>query len=392
MNSGDARAMWLDPNACRVADLESILETGRNWLRPPCAADMRVGIPVYDCRALRPRLADPALRAQLLTEWHHVLADGAGVLLLDGACSHADIVERVTTEFFAMIDDERAAGGSGGDHFAKAGANNRVWNALQKLALRNPAAFSAYYGNPFLALPALAWLGPGYQVTSQVNCVNPGGAAQTPHRDYHLGFCTPAQAAAYPLAVHHMSPRLTLQGAVAHVDMPVESGPTLLLPHSQKYPAGYLIAGREDFDRCFDAHHVQPPLRQGDAMFFNPAMLHAAGSNKSTSTRRIANLLQISSAFGRAMESVDRVAMSLAIYPALLEGVAAGTFDVEHVHNTIAACAEGYAFPTNLDRDPPVGGLAPESQQTLMGRALKERWAVARFADGIAGRAAQQRA
>ena len=33
-----------------------------------------------------------------------------------------------------------------------------------------------------------AWLGPGYQVTSQINVVNPGGTAQTAHRDYHLGF------------------------------------------------------------------------------------------------------------------------------------------------------------------------------------------------------------
>ena len=31
-----------------------------------------------------------------------------------------------------------------------------------------------------------------------------------------------------------LSPLLTLQGAVAHVDMPLESGPTLYLPHSRR--------------------------------------------------------------------------------------------------------------------------------------------------------------
>ena len=36
--------------------------------------------------------------------------------------------------------------------------------------------------------------------------------------------------AAYPAHLHRMSPVLTLQGAVAHCDMPVESGPTMLLP------------------------------------------------------------------------------------------------------------------------------------------------------------------
>ena len=36
--------------------------------------------------------------------------------------------------------------------------------------------------------------------------------------------------------------------------------------------------------------------------------------------------------------------------------------------------AEGYSFPTNLDRDPPKGGLAPKTQQDLMRQALKENW------------------
>ena len=53
---------------------------------------------------------------------------------------------------------------------------------------------------------------------------------------------------------------LTLQGAVAHSDMPLESGPTLYLPHSQKYQPGYLAANRPGFADYFVAHHVQLPL------------------------------------------------------------------------------------------------------------------------------------
>ena len=36
----------------------------------------------------------------------------------------------------------------------------------------------------------------------------------------------------------------------------------------------------------------------------------------------------------------------------------------------IAASAEGYAFPTNLDRDPPLKGLAPQSQADFVWQAL----------------------
>ena len=41
----------------------------------------------------------------------------------------------------------------------------------------------------------------------------------------------------YPTHVHLLSPVLTLQGAVAHSDMPVESGPTMYLPYSHQYDA-----------------------------------------------------------------------------------------------------------------------------------------------------------
>ncbi|MGV7636865.1 phytanoyl-CoA dioxygenase family protein, partial [Mycobacterium kansasii] len=91
-----------------------------------------------------------------------------------------------------------------------------------------------------------------------------------------------------------------LQGAVAQVDMPVSSGPTLYLPYSQRYEPGYVAFTRPECRDYFEANHVQLPLRAGDAVFFNPALFHAAGSNRSAGIRRMANLLQISSAFGRA--------------------------------------------------------------------------------------------
>ena len=143
-------------------------------------------------------------------------------------------------------------------------------------------------------------------MTSQVNCVNPGGAAQSAHRDYHLGFQSPEVIEQYPVQVHRISPVLTLQGAVAHCDMPLESGPTLYLPYSQAYLHGYLATGLPEFKAYFAEHHVQLALEKGDAAFFNPALFHGAGNNRSTNIRRMANLLQVSSGYGRAMESVDR--------------------------------------------------------------------------------------
>jgi ectoine hydroxylase-related dioxygenase (phytanoyl-CoA dioxygenase family) len=378
----DPQTVWLDPGHCKVEDLAAI--SGQPTLASDCPSATRIerGIPIYTCAEIRAQLTQQEQRRALMAEWVVVLSRGPGVLALGGAFDDVPLIDATTAQFRNMIDLERATG-AGGDHFAKPGANDRVWNALEKLCERAPELFAAYYANDMLALVCEAWLGPSYQVTSQINCVNPGGEAQIAHRDYHLGFMSAQQAEVFPAHVHRLSPVLTLQGAVAHVDMPLESGPTLYLPHSHKYLPGYLVAGQAQFQAYFEAHCVQLPLRKGDAVFFNPALMHAAGTNRSKDVRRLANLLQISSAFGRAMETVDRTRMSRRLYPVLKQKVAAGAMSLDQARRAVTACAEGYAFPTNLDRDPPLGGLAPESQQGLMIRALSEEWPVERFEDAL---------
>ena len=125
-------------------------------------------------------------------------------------------------------------------------------------------------------------------------------------------------------------------------------------------------------------------------MFFNPALFHGAGTNRSTDVKRMANLLQVSSAFGRAMETVDRERVAAAVYPTLRARRAAGTSDKD-LRNVVAAAAEGYAFPTNLDRDQPVGGLAPETQAQLVWRALENDWDEATFTAELAAQTERRR-
>ncbi len=358
---------WFTAADCRLEEFRALVETETDPAGYPHAAAVEQNVLIYPAGLPHTR--------EVRDELARALADGPGIVVFRGAFA-AGVVDRATAVFAALIAEQKAAGVAGGDHFAKPGANERVWGALDKFAVRDPEAFAAYYDNDTLALICTAWLGTGYQVTSQVNVVNPGGAAQVAHRDYHLGFMSREQAERYPAHVHLLSPVLTLQGAVAHVDMPVATGPTLYLPHSQKYPPGYLAFHRSEFTAYFAEHFVQLPLAKGDAAFFNPALFHGAGTNRSADVRRMANLLQVSSAFGRAMETVDRTAMCAALYPVLRSFAG----DTAHV---IAASAEGYAFPTNLDRDQPIGGLAPQTQADLVRQALAEGWDEAAFREAL---------
>jgi ectoine hydroxylase-related dioxygenase (phytanoyl-CoA dioxygenase family) len=356
---------WIDESDCRLDDFRAQVLRDTDLDDYPLAGDVRSNVLVYS--------ADTVLRADrraLQSELIRALADGPGVVVFAAAFT-TEIVDRASEAFFDIIAAQHAAGTAAGDHFGKPGANDRIWNAAQKLALHAPQVFAEYYANDAVALVCQSWLGPRYQVTSQVNVVNPGGTQQVPHRDYHLGFVPVDHLAEYPAHLHRASPVLTLQGAVAHCDMPVESGPTMLLPYSQRFAGGYIAFNRPEFVDFFAEHHVQLALRKGDAVFFNPALYHGAGSNISANIRRIANLLQISSPFGRAMEALDRTAMVRAVYPSLRTMKAAGRPPHELV-NAVVATAEGYAFPTNLDSDQPIGSLAPPSQVDTVLAALAD--------------------
>ncbi|MGP6086861.1 phytanoyl-CoA dioxygenase family protein [Antarctobacter jejuensis] len=374
---------YFDMTACDLAEFAQLTSQTLAVSDLRFAASVEKNVPVYDIPALQPVLNDTAQRQELLAEWGHVLGKSSGVLALKSAYSDTAPIDAATEIFDRIIDREQAAGKGAGDHFAKAGANARIWNALQKHCIEDPQAFALYYGNTALAAVCEAWLGPYYQMTAQVNLVRPGGQAQTAHRDYHLGFQTAEVAARFPAHVHDLSAVMTLQGAVAHCDMPIESGPTKLLPFSQLFRPGYMAYRRDDFREYFEEHCIQLPLQKGDAVFFNPALFHGAGENRSKDIQRMANLLQISSAFGRAMETIDRTAMCRVLYPAVQQLRRSGQLDTGTTAAAVAAAAEGYSFPTNLDNDPPLGGLAPETQAALFHRALSEGFSPDAFAQAL---------
>ncbi|NNU70311.1 phytanoyl-CoA dioxygenase [Rhizobium sp. WYCCWR 11152] len=380
-----ADRVWLSEDACDLDEFRALAEKTTALADYPSASAVEKNVLIYDSRKVMAAAATPEGRRAVLAEVCDAFGEGPGVVVFKRAYEDTGIIDRASTIFDAIIEEQHRTSTGGGDHFAKPGANDRIWNSLEKHCLADPANFAEYYGNAIIALASEAWLGPSYQMTAQVNRVNPGGAAQSAHRDYHLGFQSSKVIEQFPAHVHRLSPVLTLQGAVAHCDMPLESGPTLFLPHSQTYLPGYLALKRQEFRDYFETNHVQLPLEKGDVVFFNPALLHAAGTNRSADIKRVANLLQVSSAFGRAMETVNRERMSARLFPALK--AFQGRLSPDEIANAVAACAEGYSFPTNLDRDPPLGGLAPKTQAQLMHEALKEGWSDEGFTAALAEQA-----
>ncbi|KAI0143816.1 hypothetical protein GGR57DRAFT_340990 [Xylariaceae sp. FL1272] len=366
----------IEPSSRRIAlrnpgslnDLRLLAKQSADSSQYKLATTFKASIPHYDLSTVSQE-ADSV--SQLQDEWYQVLNSGPGVLILQNFAELKHI-QQANKVFDKIIEEEATS--SKGDHFAASGANSRIWNSFQKHALADPASFVNYYANPWLAKICEAWLGPGYQVTAQVNVVRPGGKPQNPHRDYHLGFQTNEACAQYPRSAHLMSQYLTLQGAVAHSDMPLASGPTRFLPFSQLLPEGYMAWRDPEVMEFFEKNWVSVPLSTGDAVFFNPALVHAAGENTTTDVQRSANLLQISSAFGRAMEHVNTPKIIKACWDDLV-GLCKAEGESERVKACVAAMAEAYPFPSNLDiRQPGPGGMAPISEVDVLWQGLRQEW------------------
>ena len=354
----------LTETGCRLSDFVEVLADRTDPAHYPHAAAVEQEVLIYDRDGL---LAAPA------EELVHALSAGPGIVVIRGAYPDVTVVDATTAVFEELMARAARRGRRArASTSPRSALNERVWNALEKLAVTRARGVRRLLRQRRHRRDR-ATRGWGRTTRSPRRSTSsyPAARRRAATATTTWASCTPRRSRASPSTCSGSPPCSRCRARWRTRDMPVESGPTMYLPHSQKYVPGYLAMNRPEFQAYFEEHHIQLPLRRGDAAFFNPAVFHGAGTNRSADVRRIANLLQISSAFGRAMESVDRARICAAIYPALRAH--------PNPDAAIAASAEGYAFPTNLDRDAAVDGLTPPSQADLVRQALAEGWDEPRF-------------
>jgi ectoine hydroxylase-related dioxygenase (phytanoyl-CoA dioxygenase family) len=134
----DAAPDYPSADDCRLADLIDLVSQKTDLADYPYAHAVEQNVLIYDGARLRKELSHPAGRPRLEAELARALLGGPGIVVLAGAFDDPWVIDRATWQFEAIIAAQQAAGGAAGDHFAAAGQNDRIWNALEKLALRAP--------------------------------------------------------------------------------------------------------------------------------------------------------------------------------------------------------------------------------------------------------------
>ena len=151
---------WLSSADCSIDDFAALVEQRTDPADYPFSDAVERDVLVYGDK-LRAAVGTAPGRAAVQTELMRALTDGPGIVVFQQAFGDLSVVDRASEAFFARIAAEKATGVAGGDHFATPGANDRVWGALDKLAVADPAVFAEYYANDVIALVSESWLGPG---------------------------------------------------------------------------------------------------------------------------------------------------------------------------------------------------------------------------------------
>ena len=187
----------------------------------------------------------------MMAEWASVMRDGPGIVVLRGAFADLAPVDAATESFSpsstssgartrraATISPSRAPTTGSGTRW-------KSWPCARPSASRaiTPTRRSRWSRRP----------GSGPAIRSPRRSIASIPAARRNRRIATITWASrrAEEIAGFPAHAHQLSPLLTLQGAVAHCDMPIESGPTLYLPFSQTLRAGLFRLAQARIRRLF---------------------------------------------------------------------------------------------------------------------------------------------
>ena len=181
----------LTPADVRLEDFRAVVEQTTDLAAYPHADRVEQNVLVYDADRLRTRRCirgGPRRRSP--PSWC-----GRSPTARGSSCSRArSPTTRCRPGDRGLRRDHRRGGGRrrrSRRPLRRAGREQPGLERAREARGTDPEAFVAYYANDVIALASSAWLGPAYQVTSQVNVVRPGrqgpGAAprlppRLPHR------------------------------------------------------------------------------------------------------------------------------------------------------------------------------------------------------------------
>ena len=157
----ESASSWLGIESGNLDHFKSLVDRITNPTDWPLAAEIDQNIPVYDGRFVEQCAHDPDQSRALMGEWCAALGQGAGIIAVKAAFADTEIIDQASEVFSEIIRQQHNNADGAGDHFAAGGANDRIWNSLEKHCLADPENFARYFclPDPVAGQHCLAWAG-----------------------------------------------------------------------------------------------------------------------------------------------------------------------------------------------------------------------------------------
>ena len=142
---------FFSDESCNIKNFEEIIKQKIDANLLSHFSEIKNNIPIYNMKNLKDNLHDKNKRLSLLSEWAYIFSQSSGVLVLENTYDDCSSIDEATKIYEKIIIEEKEKNIGGSDHYAKPGANDRIWNSLQKLCEKNPLVFAKYFGNEIIS-------------------------------------------------------------------------------------------------------------------------------------------------------------------------------------------------------------------------------------------------
>ena len=145
----EVASSWLGVESGNFDHFKTLVDRNTNPVDWQLAAEIVQNIPVYDGRFVNQCAHDPDQSRALLGEWCVALGQGPGIIAVKAAFADTGIIDQASEVFSEIIRQQHNNADGVGDHFAAGGANDRIWNSLEKHCLSHPENFAKYFACPY---------------------------------------------------------------------------------------------------------------------------------------------------------------------------------------------------------------------------------------------------
>src|SRR5437016_1243795 len=138
-----AYRVWLTEDACDLNDSRALTEKTTALSDYPHASAVEKNVLIYDSRKVLATASTTEGRRAVLAEICEAFGEGPGVVVFKQAYEDTGVIDEASEIFSEIIEEQHRTSSGGGDHFAKPGANDRIWNSLEKHCLADAKNFAA---------------------------------------------------------------------------------------------------------------------------------------------------------------------------------------------------------------------------------------------------------